>query len=99
MLLFVRIFNTKHELGKAPATYKNRVQVQQNRLINLMYKNQKHKTKLLPMFNKLSIIEIDQTHELEMLKFKCKNIWDGPGHTSPENFGKFTYCDAHFSAF
>ena len=56
---------------KAQPMYENRVQVKQNRLIKLVSKNQKHKAKLLPMYNKLSSMKSDQTYKLELLKF-----WD-----------------------
>ena len=58
--------------GKAPTTYKNRVQVQHNRSMKLVSENQKHKTKLLPSYNKLSIMKIIQTYEPDVLKFEYK---------------------------
>ena len=58
--------------GKAPATYINKAQVQQNRLIRILSKIYKQKVILSSLYRKLNILKIEDIYNLEALKFMCK---------------------------
>ena len=58
--------------GKAPATYINKAQVQQNRLIRILSNTYKQKVKLSFLYSKLNILKIEDIYNLEALKFMCK---------------------------
>ena len=58
--------------GKAPVTYINKAQVQQNRLIRILSKTYKQKVKLSSLYSKLNILKIEDIYNLETLKFMSK---------------------------
>ena len=58
--------------GKAPETYINKAQVQQNRLTCILSKTYKQKVQLSSLYNKLNILKIADINNLETLKFMCK---------------------------
>ena len=58
--------------GNAAKKYLSKVQVMQNRLIKFMTKSNYRKTKLSPIYARLSVLQLDKIYQLEIIKFMYK---------------------------
>ena len=60
--------------GYAAKKYLSKVQVMQNRLTKIMTKSNYRKTKLSPIYARLSVLQLDKIFQLEMIKLTyCLN--------------------------
>ena len=58
--------------GNAVKKYFSKVQVMQNRLIKIMTKSNYRKTKLSPIYARLSVLQLDKIYQLEIIKLMYK---------------------------
>ena len=58
--------------GNAALKYINKIQVQQNYIVKTLARTNRYKTKLLPLYNQLNLLKLNQIFELEVLKFVFK---------------------------
>ena len=68
-VLLILIYNMASRLGVMPQKkHSSKIQVMQNRVIKIMTKSNQRKTKLSPIYARLSVLQLDKIYQLEMIK-------------------------------